>query len=135
MKLRAYVTSFSLVLATTLVATPFIPEAQAFGVKPDDSWRVPPRIAKKRNPYPPGPHSQEIGMAIYQDECRQCHGQSGISTGDELLDLSHEQVMSQSDGELFWKIRHGRGDMPSFRRTLSKSETWHVINYLRSEVE
>lgn len=138
MKIRAAVASISLVLVSTLVTSSIAPEAQAFGIK--DEWRAPPKFANKRNPYPPGPHSLEIGQALYYDECRQCHGQSGLGDGElaggltsHVIDLNRSDVISQSDGELFWKISKGRGEMPGYKRKLSKDEIWHLINFMRSE--
>ncbi len=119
------------VLFTTAISTTAMTfDADAFGIKSEK--RIPASVAKKRNPYPPGPHSLEVGQSIYYDECRQCHGKNGLGDGDEGTDLTAESVRSMSDGELFWQIRTGVGPMPSYRKTLSKEDTWHVINYLRS---
>ena len=39
------------------------------------------------------------------------------------------------DGDFFWKIQEGRGDMPSFNDDLSEEQIWEIINYIRSEAE
>jgi len=43
-------------------------------------------------------------------------------------------VVKLTDGELYWKITHGVGKMPSFAGALTDEERWLVINHLRSLV-
>ena len=47
-------------------------------------------------------------------------------------DLSDEAVGKQSDGALFWKLTEGSKPMPSYDKTLSETERWQVINYVRT---
>ena len=37
-----------------------------------------------------------------------------------------------TDGGIFWKMREGRGAMPSFKKLLTGEERWHLVNYLRA---
>jgi mono/diheme cytochrome c family protein len=40
-------------------------------------------------------------------------------------------VQDETDGELFWKISHGRGPMPPWGH-LADNDRWAVIRYIRS---
>ena len=46
-------------------------------------------------------------------------------------DHTSDKVQKQSDGELFWKITNGRGEMPVYSQLLSKTQRWQVIEYIR----
>ena len=37
-----------------------------------------------------------------------------------------------TDGDFFWKIQNGKGEMPSFKEDLSGNDIWNVINYIKS---
>ena len=48
-------------------------------------------------------------------------------------DFSTPATQKQTDGELFYKITEGRGDMPSFKKKIPDDEDrWLVINYVRT---
>jgi hypothetical protein len=40
-------------------------------------------------------------------------------------------MQKNSDGAFFYKVAEGRGLMPSFKNTLSATDTWKIISYLR----
>ncbi len=46
-----------------------------------------------------------------------------------------ERIKMHPDGDFFWKIQEGRGDMPSFNEDLTEEQIWEVINFIRSEPE
>jgi mono/diheme cytochrome c family protein len=37
-----------------------------------------------------------------------------------------------TDGELFWKISHGRRPMPGFQNKLTEQERWELVDYIRT---
>lgn len=37
----------------------------------------------------------------------------------------------QSDGALFWKMTHGRGNMPPFKEALSENQRWQLVSFIR----
>jgi mono/diheme cytochrome c family protein len=42
-------------------------------------------------------------------------------------------VQSLSDGELYYKIKEGRDDMPSFKKKITDDEEiWHIVNFMRT---
>ena len=84
-----------------------------------------------------GPASE--GRGLYSKICSQCHGYQGKGDGPvaPLLKIrpanhSAAATQQQSDGALFWKIGEGRGQMASYKATLSPEQRWHLVNYIRS---
>ena len=47
------------------------------------------------------------------------------------MKFQDKTVGSQTNGALFWKIREGRGEMPSFRVLLSEEQKWQLVEYIR----
>jgi mono/diheme cytochrome c family protein len=106
---------------------------------PVDEWKAPPRAAKKKNPIPSDAASVGAGKAVYAANCLACHGETGKGDGPAAIninpkphDLSDPKIVSQSDGELFWKITQGKKPMPSFDKLLSETDRWNVVNYIRT---
>lgn len=104
-------------------------------------WMAPVEEGKRPNPIVAEQKSIERGKIIYLDNCATCHGEKieGIKAEETGLktdspDLKR-RLLTHTDGDFFWKIRNGRGDMPSFQDELSENEIWEVINYIRSESE
>ena len=94
--------------------------------KPSDNWRVSPRLARTENPIAPDTDSVASGKKLYSRECLQCHGETGKGDGSmaaymgkKVADLTSAEVLAQSDGALYTKIRTGRAPMPGFKNSLS----------------
>lgn len=106
--------------------------------KPDE-WKAPSRAARKKNPVASDDKSIADGKAVYAANCLACHGKTGKGDGPQATglerkpgDLSSDKVKNESDGELFWKVTEGRKPMPSYEKTLSETQRWDVINYVRT---
>lgn len=76
------------------------------------------------------------GNSIYQNNCKSCHGDPGkgnYAVMDPIpVDPVSRQYQENSDGEMFYILREGRGLMPSFSGALTEMERWAVIAYVRS---
>jgi hypothetical protein len=48
------------------------------------------------------------------------------------VDPASETFQAQQDGEIFWKVTHGKAPMPKFQDILTEDERWQVIAYIRS---
>jgi mono/diheme cytochrome c family protein len=80
------------------------------------------------------------GKKLYEDNCLMCHGEKGAGdgiTGENLLvkpaDLTDAKLMkSETDGSLFWKITTGRAPMQSWKDTLSDTQRWQLVDYIRT---
>lgn len=91
------------------------------------------------------PSSIKDGRRLYEKNCVSCHG--GTAAGDGALagtlpkwppTLTGGLLWQRTEGELFWRIRHGMRDqtgietMPGFARKLSDGDTWALIDFLRA---
>ena len=68
-----------------------------------------------------------------------CHGENGNGKGDlakdmkpELPDFRNPAVLKErTDGELFYIMKNGKGQMPPENRG-NDNELWDLVNYIRS---
>lgn len=101
-------------------------------------WVVPGEAKKLKNPIPITGQVLTATGPIYQADCARCHGEKGAANGREAglvspqpANLSDTKLIKEStDGELFWKITHGRDPMPSFEQ-LSETWRWELVDYVR----
>ena len=93
------------------------------------------------NPLPPGPATVERGTALFNTHCTPCHGPAGRGDGPAAAalaappaDLTAEHVDDHTDGDIFWWLTYGMAGtaMPGFEHTLSDTERWQVIRFVRS---
>ena len=104
-------------------------------------WMAPADEGKRPNPVVSDLNSIERGKNIYLNNCAACHGENIEGMKAEATGLQmdspdlKQRLLTHTDGDFFWKIKHGRGDMPSFKEDLSEEQTWDVINYIRSEAK
>lgn len=104
-------------------------------------WMAPQKAAEIKNPVVMEDKSIQRGKDIYVQNCATCHGdgiegrtdaEAGLEMGPPDL---KKRISTHSDGDFFWKIQNGRGDMPAFAGDLTENETWDVINYIRDEAK
>lgn len=97
--------------------------------------------ARMKNPVTSTPASISAGQALYQKQCRMCHGAAGKADtaaakkmgASDLTDATWAR--GSSDGEIFVVIQEGAGPeykMKGLKGKLSDQDTWHVVNYVRS---
>jgi mono/diheme cytochrome c family protein len=104
------------------------PEAKS---SPADSARV--------NPVKPTQESLNKGKKTYVIDCAMCHGDKGDGKGDMASDMKNvtdftnpDTLKNRTDGDLFYTIRHGKGDMPPEGDRAKDDEIWHLVNYVRA---
>ena len=93
-----------------------------------------------KNPEAVNAASIATGKDLYELNCMFCHGEKGLGDGmmapagtANLVD--REWKYGSTDGEIFTVIKNGVGpafEMPPGGETLSDTQIWHVVNYLRS---
>lgn len=104
------------------------------------AWPVPKEARLRKNSVPATPESIAEGKKLYVSNCFLCHGATGKGDGPWLEklperppDLTDAPMMGEmTDGEIFWKISQGRGQMPNFEKQLDERQCWHLVNYVRT---
>lgn len=99
-------------------------------------WVVPEDKRGRLSTFPFTDETREAGSRIFATNCMSCHGTPGKGNFLNLVpppgDPATEKIQRNSDGEIFYKVSTGKGQMPSFRNILSTDEIWDVISYVRS---
>ena len=102
------------------------------------SWEAPKEEAQRKNPTPFTLTSINSGKAIFTELCSHCHGDNAEGLKAETTGLEnntgnlYKRLTSHSDGDFFWKIQKGKGEMPSFSNELTENQVWDIINYIRN---
>ena len=113
------------------------------GSSNQDPWVAPSEAKELNNPNNASKKSIKNGQVIYAQSCALCHGETGKGDGigaqalnPKPADHTSEQVQGQTDGELFWKISNGRGQMVGWgmgaNPIISESDRWDLVNYIRT---
>ena len=102
-------------------------------------WVVPANVKSMKNPVAQSDASAKVGLALFTKNCAACHGKTGLGDGvkartikDFPGDFSKAEFQSLSDGDLFYRTKAGRGDMPKYEGKLADDDIWNVVNYLRT---
>jgi len=101
-----------------------------------------PEGKKMKNPVASSPESIKAGQALFQKNCRFCHGADAHGNGPMAPEGTHPSNLTDekwdrgsTDGEIFMVIRDGAGpkfDMKGFKSKMSETDIWNVVNYLKS---
>jgi mono/diheme cytochrome c family protein len=121
-----FVSSVLVLFSATLIAQP----------KP---WVVPANFKSMKNPIATSDVSIKAGQALYVKTCVPCHGKTGLGDGVKARalknfpgDFSKPDFQSLSDGDVFYKTKTGRDEMPKYEGKLTDTEIWNTVNYLRT---
>ncbi|QIA09703.1 c-type cytochrome [Draconibacterium halophilum] len=99
-------------------------------------WTVPEDQKNIENPLEYNLENVSKGKDLYVLNCKSCHGDVGKNNGLPLVppppDFTSNVLQANTDGELFYKITHGRGGMPQFETTISEDDRWRLVNYIRN---
>ena len=100
---------------------------------------VPVKAAREPNPVKSTPESIAEGKKIYSYDCATCHGVSGDGKTEAAKDLKMIPDLSdpifqrdRTDGEFFYVVRNGHGDMPPEGDRAKPEQIWDLVNYVRS---
>ena len=131
--LKAIIMLFAIV---GMVDLSFISYAQDAKKKP---WVVPEKSKTAKNPVKSDAANLESGKALFTKHCKSCHGVKGLGDGPKSKELNTPtgdfsvDLKDQTGGDLFYKTKEGRDDMPSFGKKIpDDNEIWALVNYLRS---
>jgi len=99
-------------------------------------WVVPADKKGKLSSFPFDETTRNAGQKLYTVNCMSCHGTPGKGNYLKLVpppgDPGTDKIQHNSDGEIFYKVTEGRGQMPSFKSVLTSTEIWNIISFLRS---
>jgi mono/diheme cytochrome c family protein len=102
-------------------------------------WVIPANFKTMKNPVAVGEASTKAGLALYMKNCASCHGKTGLGDGvkarslkDFPGDFSKADFQKQTDGDLFYETKAGRGEMPKYEGKLTDDDIWNMVNYMRT---
>ncbi|MGA8151015.1 MAG: c-type cytochrome [Terriglobales bacterium] len=105
---------------------------------PPAQSEIPPEAANQSNPVKPSPESLARGKKIYSYDCAVCHGKDGDGKGDMtdmkgIPDFTDPAVQKgHTDGEWFYIIQKGKGEMPPEGDRAKSEDLWNLVNYVRA---
>lgn len=108
-------------------------------------YGIPRAYAALRDRTPTGTAKLRRGAIVFDRNCASCHGWTGQGSGPEAfalvpapadLEWLAHTPQARSEPYMYWSIAEGgrqfESDMPAFKRTLSRADTWAVIAYVRA---
>ncbi len=121
-----------------LLFTVTLPRCKSPGNAADSVWKAPPEADALYNPLQNMLLAEQKGKELYEVYCWSCHGKEGYgdgaagkALGQKPANFHDDKVRRQRQGSLFWKITHGRGNMPPFKDALSEEQRWQLVSYIR----
>ncbi|HEX7158805.1 MAG TPA: cytochrome c [Edaphobacter sp.] len=101
---------------------------------------IPADAAKMTNPVKATPESQGRAKKQYGYDCQLCHGPNGNGKGDVVNDLKltlkdytkPDALKDMTDGEIFYVITKGKGQMPGEGDRMKPDEAWNMVILVRS---
>lgn len=114
--------------------------------KPKDSQaatsdaKISPEEAARKNPVPVTPEGLAEARRFYKYQCAMCHGADGDGKGD-LADVMKlklndwrdaSSLTGRTDGELFYILTNGKGQMVAQGDRTKEEMRWNLINLVRS---
>jgi mono/diheme cytochrome c family protein len=104
------------------------------------AFSIPPDIAAKTNPVHPTPEGMAYARKMYGYDCAMCHGKDGDGKGDMAGDLKTPMknyqdpaaLKGMTDGELFYIIDKGKGEMPGEGDREKPDQMWNMVSLVRS---
>jgi len=128
--------TFKQLIFTSVMMLAVIGLANAQKVKP---WEVPAKYKTMKNAVKVDDASIKAGKDLYNKNCASCHGKTGLGDGPKARGLdtfpgnfSEVAFQSQTDGDLFFKIKSGRDEMPKYEGKIDDESTWSMINYMKT---
>lgn len=107
--------------------------------KKAEPWPVPDKEKSVKNPVANDDAAMKTGMASWAKNCASCHGKAGLGDGPKGRmckthpgNFSAADFQAATDGELFFRTKAGRGEMPAYDKKIPDNEIWALVHYMRS---
>ncbi len=103
------------------------------------TWTAPTEAAARKNPVPADSASALRGEKLFVANCASCHGEDAKGLAADKAGLQEappdlaQRLNHHTDGDFFWKIEQGRGEMPSFADILQQEQIWDIINFIKTQ--
>lgn len=124
------------ILLTLVVILVVASIANAQKAKP---WDAPEKFKTMKNAVKADDASINAGKALYNKNCASCHGKTGLGDGPKAKgldtfpgDFSKADFQKLPDGELFYKTKTGRNDMPKYDGKIDDESIWSMVNYMKT---
>jgi mono/diheme cytochrome c family protein len=105
-------------------------------VAPQKPWDVPAKFKTMKNP---SKSDVAAGKELWNKNCASCHGKTGIGDGPKArtletfpVDFAKPAFQGQTDGDIFYKTKTGRGEMPKYDGKIGDDEIWQIVNFTRT---
>lgn len=103
-------------------------------------FSIPPDAAARTNPVKPTPAGLAAARKIYGYDCAMCHGATGDGKGDMAPSLKTPMknfldpaaLKDMSDGEIYYIIDKGKGEMPGDGDRAKPEQMWNMVILVRS---
>src|ERR1035437_6900058 len=103
-------------------------------------WVVPEKSKAIKSPVKSDKETLASGKTLYNKYCKSCHGTAGKGDGPKSKELdtpcgdfTAKEFQAQTEGEIFYKAKEGRDDMPSFKKKIpDDNDIWTVVAFVRS---
>lgn len=129
----------SVFVCALLLAFSFSQVMNGQGQKKADPWPVPDKEKNTVNPAKADDVTIKLGTSSWSKNCASCHGKTGLGDGVKGRmcktnpgDFSSAEFQASTDGELFYRTKTGRNEMPSFANKIPDNEIWAMVHYMRS---
>ena len=135
--LKPFLILTALVLSGVSAQTPQEPPAAS---PAPAASNIPLEAVNQPNPVKTSAESLGRAKKIYGYECSICHGDDGGGGGDLAKNMKAKMpdfrdpstLKAQTDGELFYIIKNGKGEMEGEGQRVKTENTWDLVNYVRS---
>jgi mono/diheme cytochrome c family protein len=106
---------------------------------PQKPWDVPAKYKSMKNPKSSSAASIASGKELWNKNCASCHGKTGLGDGPKArtletfpVDFTKAAFQGQSDGDMFYKTKIGRGEMPKYEGKIADDDIWLMVDFMRS---
>ncbi len=103
------------------------------------NWKAPKDADALANPLSGDTAAAKKGKKVYTQLCVICHGAKGKGDGiagasltPKPADFSSTEIQSESDGAIFWKLTNGKAPMAAYKESLTETQRWELVSYIRT---
>lgn len=101
---------------------------------------IPPEAVQMSNPVKATPEGMAHAKKMYGYDCAVCHGDNGNGKGDLAVETKMKlkdwtdpgALKGRSDGELFYIISKGQGQMPPEGDRAKPEDMWNMVVMIRA---